>query len=405
MERKSLRILVNDRPGHPFEVQLSRSLAKRGYNVQHCYGEFFQSPRGNLQKIASDPTNLEIIGIKLSKPFAKYSFFKRIFQEIKYSHLLIKQIKAFKPDVVIFANTPSEAMFLIYWRFRFSHPRFVFWVQDLYGIAINKILSKRLPLFGRYIGHGYIRLDRFLLKHSRQIVIITEDFQPLLEKWNVGSKKIHTIPNWATLSDLPVGQKNNEWANTHKIANKFCFLYSGTLGMKHNPELLLELAIQYQNHDEIKVIIISEGLGADWLAEKKLRLNLSNLLLLPYQPFEQLANVLASADVLVAILEPDAGIFSVPSKVLSYLCAQRPLLLAVPKENLAAKIVAHQKAGLTVDPEKTEDFIEAANTLQQDSNLRLQMGRNGRIYAETHFDIEKITDRFEKVIKQAANIP
>ena len=51
---------------------------------------------------------------------------------------------------------------------------------------------------------------------------------------------------------------------------------------------------------------------------------------LGFQPFEVLPDVLGSADVLVAILEPDAGVFSVPSKVLSYFCAGRPVLLAVP---------------------------------------------------------------------------
>jgi glycosyltransferase involved in cell wall biosynthesis len=104
--------------------------------------------------------------------------------------------------------------------------------------------------------------------------------------------------------------------------------------------------------------------------------------------------------VLLAILEPDAGVFSVPSKVLSYLCAARPLLLAVPQENLAAKIVAQNKAGLVVNPEDTAAFIQAAVLLREDSGLREELGRNGRNYAETHFNIEKITNKFEAVLKQ-----
>jgi glycosyltransferase involved in cell wall biosynthesis len=395
-----LHILLNDRPGHPFEVQLSRHLARKGHTVRHCYGEFFQSPRGNLQKTADDPANLDIIGIQLNKPFAKYAFFKRIFQEIKYSQLLIAQIKAFQPDVVIFANTPSEAMSLVYWRFRHRNIRFVFWVQDMYGVAINKILSKRLPFIGRLIGRLYIGLDRYLLRRSAQIVLITEDFCPLLDRWGIAPAKTHVIPNWATLADLPVRPKVNAWSQDYELTDKFCFLYSGTLGMKHNPNLLLELAVSFQADAAVQVIVISEGLGADWLAKQRELLGLNNLTLLPYQPFSQLANVLGTADVLLAILEPDAGVFSVPSKVLSYLCAARPLLLAVPQENLAVKIVAQNKAGLVVNPEDTAAFIQAAVLLREDSGLREELGRNGRNYAETHFNIEKITNKFEAILKQ-----
>ncbi len=394
-----MRILLNDRPGHPFEVQLSRKLAERGHTVLHCYGEFFQSPRGALQKTAVDPDNFNVIGLQLDQPFAKYAFFKRLFQEIKYSRLLVAQIQAFRPDVVIFANTPSEAMALVYWRLRHTGVRFVFWVQDMYGVAISKILSKRLPVIGRAVGQIYIGLDRYLLRRSRQIILITEDFRPLLAEWSIDPAKTRVIPNWATLADLPVRAKENLWAQRHRLADKFCFLYSGTLGMKHNPELLLQLALHYRPDERVRVVVISEGLGADWLREQKESRQLSNLILLPYQPFAVLPDVLGAADVLMAVLEPDAGVFSVPSKVLSYLCAARPLLLAVPPENLAARIVAQNEAGLVAPPDDTAAFIRAAEALRRDEALRRRLGGNGRVYAETHFDIEKIADQFESIIR------
>ena len=40
--------------------------------------------------------------------------------------------------------------------------------------------------------------------------------------------------------------------------------------------------------------------------------------LLPFQPYDSLPDMLGAADVAIALLEPEAGIFSVPSKVLSY---------------------------------------------------------------------------------------
>ena len=73
-----------------------------------------------------------------------------------------------------------------------------------------------------------------------------------------------------------------------------------------------------------------------------------NLVFLPLQPMDVFPDVLGAADVLVALLENDAGPFSVPSKVLSYLCAGRPILLSAPPSNLSVRLVEKAAAGLCV---------------------------------------------------------
>lgn len=369
----------------------------------HSYGLFFQSPRGALAPQADDPATFHIVGLELGEPFAKYSFGKRMIQEIKYGNILLHHIQEFAPDLVIFANTPSEAMSLVYWRLRRENLKFLFWLQDFYSVAVQKILSKRLSILGKFVGQLYVWMDKYLLHKSDRIVLITEDFELLLQAWGIDLRKTAVIPNWAPLADMPLRDKNNQWAVTQQLEDKFCFLYSGTLGMKHNPALLVELAKQYKAYPDVRIVVISEGMGADWLQGQKQHLQLDNLILLGYQPFAELPNVFGSADVLVAILEPEAGIFSVPSKVLSYLCAQRPLLLAVPQENLAARIVCQQEAGLVADPEDTAQFLANAARLFDDLNLRDRLGRNGRNYAETHFDINTITDQFEQILLPMTN--
>jgi glycosyltransferase involved in cell wall biosynthesis len=168
--------------------------------------------------------------------------------------------------------------------------------------------------------------------------------------------------------------------------------------MRHNPALLVELARMLGQQSRGELIVVSEGPGVEWLAEHGAAVKLANLRCLGFQPFEALPDVLASADVLVAILEPDAGVFCVPSKVLSYLCAGRPVLLAVPAENLAARIVVDCGAGLVVEPTDVAGFTAAARRLADDPLLRDQSGQAARRYAETHFDIGRITDRFESIL-------
>ena len=71
----------------------------------------------------------------------------------------------------------------------------------------------------------------------------------------------------------------------------------------------------------MRIIVISEGPGASWLQREKASKKIDNLIIMGYQPYEELSNVLATADVLVSILENEAGEYSVPSKVLAYFCA------------------------------------------------------------------------------------
>lgn len=393
-----MRILIHDYPGHPFPIQLSRELAKRGYQILHLYAGYNVTPRGELSKKPSDPDNFYIKPIFIREPLQKYNFFKRWFQEREYGRLIVKEVEKFSPDLIISSQTPLDAQRKLQKRAREEDIKFVFWLQDVIGLAAHSILRKKIPLFGGLIGTYYLQLERKLLRNSDRIILISEDFQPLMREWRINTKKTSVIPNWAPLESIPVQPQNNPWSQRYNLVDKFCFMYTGTLGMKHNPDFLLQLALHYQEHESIRVVVISEGPGADWLVKKKAKHQLDNLLLLPYQPFEQLPQVMGAASVLLALLEPDAGAFSVPSKVLTYLCAQRPLLLAIPLDNLAAKIVSKHHAGVVVSPNDIEAFLKASEKMLDNPLLCDQFACNGLTYAEKYFKIQKIGNRFEEIL-------
>ena len=46
-----MRILVNDYAGHPFQLQLSRSLARDGHTVLHTYFGAYQTPKGRTEDV------------------------------------------------------------------------------------------------------------------------------------------------------------------------------------------------------------------------------------------------------------------------------------------------------------------------------------------------------------------
>lgn len=399
-----MKILIYDHAGHPFQVQLSRFLAAKGHEVLHSYCGLLQTPRGALSKKPSDPDTFAVKGINLSQAFSRYSMLKRVLQERDLGALVRGEIERFKPDTVISANTPLGAQKAIVRKCHKKNIQFIFWVQDLLGIGIRSNVGKKMPVLGKLAGGYYIRLEHSLLRQSDQVILITEDFYPVMEKVGISKGKTHVIHNWAPLEEVPLFPKSNPWSKKNGLENKFCFIYTGTLGMKHNPELLIKLALHFRDRDDVKIIVLTEGLGADYLKTEIEKNGIGNLILMPFQPFEVLPMVLASADVLIAILEPDAGIFAVPSKVLTYLCAKRALLLSVPPENLASRIVKDNEAGLVVPPSDEKAFIQAAEKLFADKGLRKHFAKNGRLYADSTFDIGKITNRFENIIMKNPNL-
>ena len=140
--------------------------------------------------------------------------------------------------------------------------------------------------------------------------------------------------------------------------------------------------------------MVSEGDAVEWLKSQASELNLKSLSTLKFQPLGVLPQVMGAADVLISILEEDAGVFCVPSKVLTYLCAGRAVLSAMPPENLASRLIQEHKCGLNVSPSDADAFVANGVALAGDPDLRATFGRNARAYAEANFAIDKIADKF-----------
>lgn len=395
-----MRIVVSDYSGHAFPVQLSRSLAARGHDVLHLSSASFQTPKGKLAAGASDPPSFRSEGVRTSQPFAKQSFFKRRQQEIEIGRKIAERIVEFQPDIVLSGNVPLDTQWQIQRAVRKLGVPFLFWIQDLYGEAITRILGKKLGIAGKLVGRWYSRMEAIIVRRADHNIVIAPDFVPIVTALaGIPESRISVIENWAPLEDIAVQPRDNAWATANLPEADFRMIYSGTLGFKHNPELLVRLAREIKG----EVVVFSEGPAAESLVTAAKEEGLTNLRVAPWLPFEEVPLAQAGADALIVILEPDAGIFSVPSKVLTYMCVGRPILGAIPLENLAAKRIADIGAGLVVAPTDGDAFIAAARALAEDAEGRRKMGQAARDYAERAFDIDAITSRFEQMFVNLRN--
>jgi glycosyltransferase involved in cell wall biosynthesis len=395
-----LKVLLIDYSGHPFQAQLARGLAARDNDVLHVHCPSFVTGKGRVERAPDDPPRLEFAEVPITGEFAKYNVRRRLAHELESARALGDSLERFAPDVVVASNVPLVAQARLQRWCRRNGIGYLLWQQDIYSAAARRVVGRHGRVLGSVAAVAVGTLERRLLRRSDAVVVISEDFLPQLRRWRIDEARVEVIENWAPLPELPVLPRENPWRSEQDLGDQPVFLYSGTLGFKHDPSLLLELARFARGRDAL-VVVVSEGPGADWLAthggdEPALRL-------LPYQPYERLPEVHASADVLVALLEPEAGAFSVPSKVLSYLCAERPILLSVPEDNLAARIVERSGGGVVVPPRDKRAFVAAAGELLADGDRRAELGRAARNYAEFAFDLEAISDRFERLLERAAS--
>jgi glycosyltransferase involved in cell wall biosynthesis len=391
---RSSRIVVHDYSGHPGQAQLSRALARRGYAVTHQHCPSYTTGRGSLQHEAGDPATLTFEPVEMDGTFAKYSALTRLRQELRYGREASQAIAAKDPAVAVISNVPLLAHSVLARRLSRRGIPMVFWHQDIYSEAIGVAARRRIPVFGGLLARIADRVERTIARRSVAVVAISPTFLERLSEWGVADKTT-IVPNWAPIDELPVHRADNAWRQRAGLSDNLVVLYSGTLGLKHDPSILAELAAGLRNsHPGARVVVVSEGKGRDWLEAHKADEGAANLVLLDFQPYEDLPEMMASADLLVAILEPDASKFSVPSKVLTYLCSSRAVLGVLPPDNSVAEILSTEEAGVVVDPSDRALVVKQAAALLDDPNRRHAMGRSGRAYAERTFSPETAADQF-----------
>jgi len=388
-----MRIVVLDYSGHIPQADLARNLAKLGHSVRHIYCSDYVSGRGAVDRESSDPADLEFLNISIKKDFNRYNPIERLKHEIAVANAFWSKIQEFNPDHTIFSNIPLFAMSRLAKKMKSNNRPYLFWWQDVYSVAIGEAFRKLGPLvwpLRKYL----IGLEKNILRDAKSVVAISSNFEPIYRNWKQDMKKFSMYPNWTPINLFP--HQELSLANaTQKIA-----VYAGTLGMKHRPELLIHLA----DNAEFKklggvVVVVSQGQGRELLEKpKNIR---ENIVLKDFLTIPELGQLFADASVLLAVLEPKASNFSVPSKIMSYLSAGKPIVASIDPMNASAKILVENSAGIVVLPDAPiADFGQAVIEIISNKNLQISMSKSSTQYALKNFDGTKAAYFFLQRITQ-----
>ena len=396
-----MRVLVHDFSGHPFQVELSRELAGRGHEVTHSYCPAWVSGKGRLEAEPGDALVIEPVGP--STPIAKDAFVKRVLVEARLGIQLLGQVRRTKADVAMLSNAQIPTLVVFALGMLLLRKPWVLWHQDVYAVAIKAFAGEKLGRGFRLVATIFTIAERWVSRRAAAIVVIADSFVAVHEEWGTADKTT-VIPNWAPLDEIFPVPRHNAWSAEQGLDEERTLLYSGTLGLKHNPALLPKLAAAVRDAgNPVHLVVVNEGPAEAVRREEAGRLGVP-LTLLPFQPYERLPEVLGSGDVLVVLLEQDAGAFSVPSKTLSYLCAGRPVLGFMPAENLASQLVGDAE-GCVLPP--NDGSLAAAATwvteVLADAEEAGRIGKQSRALAEREFALEGCADRFEHILSGVAS--
>jgi glycosyltransferase involved in cell wall biosynthesis len=395
-----MRVLVHDFSGHPFQAQLSRELARRGHVVTHSTCDAYVSGKGRLQAAEGESITFETVGDGIV--FDKNRFLQRLLLEVRLGVELVRHVRRVRPDVALMSNVQIPTLVIFAAAMALFRQPWVLWHQDVYSIAVRSFAGAKLSRSFRAVAVAFDLAERWTSRRAREIVVIADSFVPVHARWGTADKTT-VIANWAPLDEIVPVERKNDWAVEQELDDVQTILYSGTLGLKHDPALLVQLAGAVRDRGRpVRLVVVNEGPAVPVIQAEAARLDVP-LTLLPFQPYERLPEVLGTGDVLVVLLDQQAGAFSVPSKTLSYLCAGRPVVGLMPEENAASGLV-RQAGGHVGRPEAASLPAAAAwvDALLDDQARREEVSQQARGLAEREFSLAGCADRFEAVLERSA---
>ncbi len=399
-------VVVHDFSGHPFQAELSRKLSGRGFAVEHLSAAQYVSGKGHLERQPGDPSHLTFASISLPQPFLKYAPWARLRWERAYGRAWVERLRQSRPTAVIACNLPLFSLRVFA---RYAHRAelpWILWHQDIYSYGMSDEVSRR---FARPIARLGARLlcaiEARIVRSASHVVAIGDAFTEVYNEWGVDPNRVDVVPNWSPLDTIfPVERRNRRSSLLFADDPDFRLVYAGTLGRKHNPDLLPDLVEQLRARGvDAQLAVVSEGAGADVVA-RSAAAAAGNVTVFDFQPADYLPDVLGSADVLVALLEPDATKFSIPSKVLSYMAAGRPIIGLMPADNPAAIDIA-ATGGFVAEPDAIgiTSAVDWLVALAADRERITAIGSATRERAEQQFDAEQVGDRFAAMIRVIAS--
>jgi glycosyltransferase involved in cell wall biosynthesis len=287
-------------------------------------------------------------------------------------------------------------------------------------------------------------IEDFTYRNADKIIVISEDFKRNIMAKGVPEEKIEVIYNWVdeeAVVDVP--RAENKLFDKYGLdRDDFYVTYNGNIGLTQNMDMLLEVArelqqscgsdaalqqlgavknglnssdsseplqtphnpsepLQTPHHRSIHFVLVGEGAYKAEVEKRIKEQGITNVTMLPFQPYEDISHVFSLGDVSLVISKPGVGANSVPSKTWSIMSASRPVLANFDENELKAIIEDHH-CGIFTKAGDKEAFKAAILELYHHPELCREYGKNGRQFVMDNLTKEVGTRKYVEVVKAVA---
>jgi glycosyltransferase involved in cell wall biosynthesis len=314
-----------------------------------------------------------------------------------------------RPDV-IYANTwPLFATGILSAVSRLRRVPLVLSVQDVYPeslLAQGRTLARRGGLGARLTLRAMRALDGVIARNARAVIVISQHFARLYRSGRrVDPERIHVIPNWVDGAPFETGHGANGFrAGLGVPEDAFVVGYGGNLSVASGIETLVEAFCELPDAGDLHLLIAGAGSQLDACRELARGISQQRVLFYSPWPIEETAPLLRAADLLVLPTRGEQSLASVPSKLIAYMLAERPVLaLALPGSDLSA-LVERSGCGWVVPPDRPGALARRIEQIAgMDAAARARRGRAGRAFARQYLTTEAVLPRLVELIEQVAS--
>jgi glycosyltransferase involved in cell wall biosynthesis len=290
-----------------------------------------------------------------------------------------------KPDVIYGNTWPIFAQGMLALACRMRGIPLVLSVQDTYPESL--LVQDRLGT-GRAWLYKVLRwLDIKVKNSSAGLAVISEGFQQIhVQDRGIPAEKVHFIPNWIDENLVQIHPVDNCIRCSHEIPeDAFLVVYAGNVGVASGVDTVIKAFRSLTVHPNIYLLIAGSGSQVSnwrWLAR-----DMDNPRVLFHTPWldSETSCVLDAASIFVLPTQGDQSMVSVPSKLMTYMLAGRPVLSCVGEESDIAKVVHDAACGWVIAPRNPEAISQEILLLSQKPASELEeFGKHGRSYALQH---------------------
>jgi glycosyltransferase involved in cell wall biosynthesis len=219
----------------------------------------------------------------------------------------------------------------------------------------------------------------------------------------IDAPKLHVVHNWADPDEIvPVAKSDNWWVEEQGLKDKFIVLYSGNIGLSHDLSTLISAANLLKDQEDFRVLLIGEGPNKARLVAEVERLQLNNVIFLPFQPVEVLPYSLSSGDLSVVTLSADMEELTVPSKLYPAMAAGQGILALFGPDTDVGAMVVEYEMGIQIDYGDAESLARKIEHFLANPSEVDVMKKNARQVFEENFTRDHSIRAYARILEEAA---